>query len=151
MLRVRGMGGFGWNETPIEPGTDKVYQYECPVTGNGRILELLGHYHAHGVRFTASIKRKAGNMEKIFEMYDYEDPAGFAYNSVTTNPPFSANTAGAFSGILEVQAGDVLAWECHIINDSDTPLRYTNEVKTGEMCNLWGHSYGITQWDCLKP
>ena len=150
MLRVRGMGGFGWNEQPIAPGTDMVYQYECPIAGNGRILELLGHYHAHGVRFTSSIKRKAGNVEKIFEMYSYEDPAGFEYNSVTKNPPFGPTTAGAFSGILEVQEGDVLAWECHIVNDSDQPLRYTNEVKTGEMCNLWGHSFGITRWDCLK-
>jgi len=151
MLRVRGMGGFGWNEEPIAPGTDMVYQYECPIAGNGRILELLGHYHAHGVRFTSSIKRKAGNVEKIFEMYSYEDPAGFEYNSVAKNPPFGPTTAGAFTGILEVQAGDVLAWECHIVNDSDQPLHYTNEVKTGEMCNLWGHSFGITQWDCLKP
>jgi hypothetical protein len=149
MLRVRGMGGFGWNQMPIEPGTDKVYQYECPIVGNGRILELLGHYHAHGVRFSTTLKRKAGPTEKVFEMYSYEDPAGFEYNSVTNNPPFSMNAAGAFTGILEVHEGDVLAWECHIINDSDTPLHYTNEVKTGEMCNLWGHSFGIDQWDCL--
>lgn len=151
MLRIRGMGGFGWNQEPIQPGTDMVYQYECPVTGSGRILELLGHYHAHGVRFTSSIKRKAGNVEKIFEMYSYEDPAGFEYNSVTKNPPFSPAAAGAFTGILEVNEGDVLAWECHIINDSEQPLHYTNEVQTGEMCNLWGHSYGITRWDCLMP
>jgi hypothetical protein len=151
MLRVRGMGGFGWNEMPIEPGTDKIYQYECPVVGEGRIIELLGHYHAHGKRFSTSIKRKAGGVEKVFEMYSYEDPAGFEYNSVTQNPAFSALAAGATTGILEVHDGDVVAWECHIINDSDTPLHYTNEVKTGEMCNLWGHSYGINEWNCLKP
>ncbi|HET8936758.1 MAG TPA: hypothetical protein VFN67_25115 [Polyangiales bacterium] len=150
VLRIRGMGGFGWNDMPIEPGTNMVYQYECPIVGEGRILELLGHYHAHGVRFGASLKRKAGTPEKVFEMYSYEDPAGFEYNSVTKNPAFTQNAAGAFSGILEVHDGDVLAWECHIINDSDTPLHYTNEVKTGEMCNLWGHSFGIKQWDCIK-
>jgi hypothetical protein len=149
MVRVRGMGGFGWSENPIQPGTDQLYQYECPIKGNGRILQLLGHYHAHGVRFSATLKRKAGAPEKVFEMYSYEDPAGFEYNSVTKNPGFTPNAAGALSGMLEVQDGDVLAWECHIINDSDTPLRYTNEVKTGEMCNLWGHSFGIDQWDCL--
>jgi hypothetical protein len=149
-MRIRGMGGFGWNDMPIEPGTDQVYQYECPIVGEGRILDLLGHYHAHGVRFSASLKRKSGTPEKVFEMYSYEDPAGFEYNSVTKNPAFTQNAAGAFSGILEVHDGDVLAWECHIINDSDTPLHYTNEVKTGEMCNLWGNSFGIKQWDCIK-
>lgn len=151
MLRVRGMGGFGWSrDTPIEPGTDAVYQYECPIVGNGRILSLLGHYHAHGRRFTASLKRKAGSIEKIFEMYDYRDPAGFEYDSVSMNPAFSDSMAGAVSGILEVSDGDVLAWECHIVNDSDVALRYVNEVNTGEMCNLWGQSHGIEEWNCLK-
>jgi hypothetical protein len=150
MLRIRGMGGFGWSQEPIAPGTDMVYKYECPITGNGRILSLLGHYHAHGRRFTASVKRKSGGIDKVFEMYDYQEPANFEYNSVTTNPEFSDSVAGAFSGILEVKDGDVLAWECHIVNDSDVGLRYTNEVNTGEMCNVWGHSFGIDQWDCFK-
>jgi hypothetical protein len=150
MVRVRGMGGFGWSKTPIEPGTDTVYQYECPITGNGRILSLLGHYHAHGKRFTASLKRKSGSVEKIFEMFNYQEPAGFEYDSVTANPLFSTDSPGATSGILNVEEGDVLAWECHIVNDSNVGLRYTNEVNTGEMCNLWGQSFGIDKWDCLK-
>jgi hypothetical protein len=150
MVRIRGMGGFGWSRMPIAPGTDMVYQYECPVSGKGRILSLLGHYHAHGKRFSASVKRTSGEVQKVFEMYDYQDPAGFEYDSVSVNPMFSASAAGAVTGLLEVNEGDILAWECHIINDSDVGLKYTNEVNTGEMCNLWGQSYGIAQWDCLK-
>ena len=46
------------------------------------------------------------------------------------------------TGILNVKAGDSLDWECHIVNDSDVGLTYMNEVKTGEMCNLWGKSVG---------
>jgi hypothetical protein len=141
--QLRGFGGLGWNWEPIQPGTDMVYKYECPpLTSKGRIMNLLGHYHAHGKRFTASIKRASGMIEKVFEMYDYLDPKDYDYNSITTNPMFGPNVSGAHSGILEVGVGDVLQWECHIINDSMAPLAYTNEVKTGEMCNIWGYSVG---------
>ena len=147
---VRGMGGFSWSREPIAPGTNQVYGYECPIVGNGRILNLLGHYHAHGVRFTAKLKRGDADPMKVFEMYDYRDPATFEYDSRTKNPPFSEMAAGAYSGILDVSEGDILSWECHIINDSDVGLRYVNEVNTGEMCNLWGSTIGIEPFNCLK-
>jgi hypothetical protein len=138
-LQIRGMGGIGWQ---IAPGTDKVYQYSAPITQDGRIIELLGHYHAHGVRFAAYLQRATGEQMKVFEMYDYLDPLIFSYNSITTNPEFSDNAGGAYTGILEVKAGDTLQWECHIINDSQATLDYSNAVETGEMCNLWGATVG---------
>ena len=149
---IRGFGGLSWNREPIEPGTDKVYTYECPIKGDGHILQLLGHYHEHGRQFTASIKRNGSERsEKVFEMFDFLDPAIFDYNSVTDNPDFSPNAAGAVSGILEVKDGDILQWDCHIINDDAVPLRYTNEVKTGEMCNVWGYSIGADPITCDLP
>jgi hypothetical protein len=149
--QIRGMGGFGWNRTPIPAGHDEVYKYACPIKGEGRILSLLGHYHAHGKRFTASLTRASGGEpEKVFEMYDYLDPATFEYDSKTQNPTFSDVAPGATTGMLDVHDGDTLAWECHIVNDSNVGLRYVNEVKTGEMCNLWGTSIGIEKFDCLK-
>jgi hypothetical protein len=149
--QIRGMGGFGWSSKPIAPRTDETFSYSCPIKGNGRILSLLGHYHAHGKRFTASIKRKNGDVEQVFDMYDYMDPATFEYNTAIENPKFSDGNAGATSGILEVQDGDTLMWDCHIVNDSDVGLRYVNQLKTGEMCNLWGSSLGIDAFNCLKP
>jgi hypothetical protein len=149
--QIRGMGGFDWSTNPIPPGHDEVYKYECPIKGNGRILNLLGHYHSHGKHFSASLQRGGkGEPEKVFEMYDYMDPATFEFDSRSMNPDFSDAAAGAFTGVLEVHDGDVLGWECHIINDSDVGLRYVNEVKTGEMCNLWGTSFGIDAFNCLK-
>jgi hypothetical protein len=148
--QIRAMGGITWSVLPIAPGTDMVYAYECPITGDGRILSLLGHYHAHGKQFTASIRRGgSGQVEKVFEMFDYLDPAQFEYNSVSMNPAFAPGQAGAVSGILEVKAGDTIMWDCHIINDGDVGLTYTNMVKTGEMCNLWGSSLGIDQINCV--
>jgi hypothetical protein len=146
---IRGFGGLSWNSEPIQPGTDKVYKYECPIKGDGNIMSLLGHYHAHGKQFTASIKHKSDSaVEKVFEMFDYLEPATFDYNTVTTNPKFSDGAAGAMSGVLKVKDGDILMWDCHIINDSDVPLKYVNEVKTGEMCNVWGYSIGTDPIVC---
>jgi hypothetical protein len=149
--QIRGMGGLSWTSMPIPPHTDMVYQYSCPITGDGRVLSLLGHYHSHGKRFTASLQHKSGDIEKVFEMYDYLDPATFQYDSVSNNPSFSDSAAGAVSGMLDVTDGDTLLWECHIVNDSDVGLTYTNMVKTGEMCNMWGSSLGITPLNCLIP
>jgi hypothetical protein len=127
---------------PIAMGTDKTYSYTCPITTDGRIIALLGHYHSHGKRFSASIGRENGDIEKVFEMYDYLDPATFEYNSVAKNPDFSDLAPGAVSGVLDVHAGEKLLWDCHVVNDSMTALRYVNNVATGEMCNLWGESLG---------
>ena len=141
--QIRAMGGILWSFAPIPVETRQVFQYECLIDAPGRIISLLGHYHAHGKRFTAYL-----NDTKVFEMYDYLDPQIFQYDSINMNPPFSDNAAGAVSGQLEVKAGDVIKWECDIDNTSantaapPAPLRYVNEVKTGEMCNLWGESLG---------
>jgi hypothetical protein len=148
-LPIRGFGGLGWRGAgAIQPGTDMVYKYACPIVGDGHILNLLGHYHSHGKRFTASLIRKSGEVEKVFEMFNYEDPATFEYNSVVSNPEFSTINSGAVSGQLAVADGDQLQWECHIINDGDVPLTYINEVKNGEMCNMWGASVGTQTITC---
>ena len=106
------------------------------------------------MRFTSHLRRASGERVKVFEMYDYNEPAEFGYNSIADNPDFSTNAAGAIDGMLEVAAGDVLEWECSILND-DVPegLTYSNEVKTGEMCNLWGSSVldGDAKINCVIP
>jgi hypothetical protein len=84
-------------------------------------------------------------------MYDYMDPATFQYDTIQHNPMFSDGHAGAVSGMLDVHDGDTLMWECHIVNDSNVGLTYTNALKTGEMCNLWGASLGIQPLSCLLP
>ena len=109
--QIRGMGGLSWGAVPIAPGTDKVYTYSCPVNADGRIVSLLGHYHAHGTRFTAYVRNgglgapcsrnaEHENCKRVFEMYDYNDPQIFQYDSITTNPMFSDNLPGAVSGQL---------------------------------------------------
>ncbi len=149
---IRGMGGLDWLLFPIQPGTHETYRYECPVESDGRIIRLIGHTHKHGVRETAWIRRPGDetddDMLKVFEQFDYLEPQIFEYDSLTENPDFAPGMAGAFSGMLEVKAGDTLVWECEINNTSDVALRYTNEVETGEMCNIWGQVVGPTM-DCV--
>jgi hypothetical protein len=41
---------------------------------------------------------------------------------------------GGWSGILDVQPGDQFQWECHVVNQTDGTLRFTNNTYTGEMC-----------------
>ena len=144
--RIVGMGGFGYN---IAPGTHQTYKYECAATGpEGRLVQLLGHTHAHGIRETAHIRHANGERTKVFEQYDYLEPQIFMYDSLTQNPMFSASAPGAHSGIFPLKTGDVLEWECEIKNDSESTLRYTNHVKTGEMCNIWGFTVGPT-FSCM--
>jgi hypothetical protein len=140
--QIRGMGGLSWLWNPIPPNSHDVYDYECSITEDGRITQLLGHTHAHGIRETAWIRRASGERLQVFEQYDYTEPQIFQYDSVTQNPPFSANAPGAHTGLLPVFAGDTLEWECEVLNDSDVGLTYTNNVDTGEMCNIWGSSLG---------
>jgi hypothetical protein len=147
---IRGMGGLSWNSEPIAPGTHETYAYSCPINADGRILSLLGHTHAHGIRETAWVKRASGERIQVFEQFDYADPRIFYYDSITENPAFSQSQPGAQTGILEVFAGDALEWECEVNNDSDQDLTYINDVMYGEMCNIWGQTVGPLI-DCVLP
>jgi hypothetical protein len=138
---IRGMGGLSWLLAPIQPGTHQTYTYQCPIAADGRIVRLIGHTHKHGIRETAWIVSGDERL-KVFEQFDYLEPQIFEYNSVVENPDFAPNQPGAFTGILNVKAGDVLEWECEVNNTSNVALRYTNFVETGEMCNIWGEAVG---------
>jgi hypothetical protein len=149
-LQIRGMGGYSWLYNPIPPNSHDVYAYSCPITEDGRIVQLLGHTHAHGIRETAWVRRESGERIQVFEQYDYLEPQLFQYDTITENPPFSSHSPGALTGPLLVYAGDTLEWECEVHNDSAVPLTYTNNVETGEMCNLWGQSVGPLI-NCVLP
>jgi hypothetical protein len=148
---IRGMGGIGWAVLPIPANADQVYKYECPLTSTGRIISMQGHFHSHGVRESAWIRRGDGTRVPIFEMYDYANQASFQFDSITTNPPYTGTADFGYTGILEITAGDVLEWECHVKNGA-TPLRYTNSVEDGEMCNIFGGFVGDPAIEsCLLP
>ena len=120
----------------VQPREDKVLgPYKCTIQGNGRMLWFYGHRHANNVRF--SVWRNRGSQRDLFyEGLNWEEPLVLEFSSTVKNPvPDRAkNIEGGWSGILDMKAGDVIEWECHVINKTDGVLRFANETYTAEMC-----------------
>lgn len=142
--QVFAVGGVRMN---IQPGEHVVLgesgKYSCVINTPGRILNLYGHRHASTLRFTAWRKRN-GERELIYEDYGWEHPLVLEYNSTTENQAHNPQTmaGGGHSGILDLQVGDALEWECEVDNQSGVPLRFVNEALTGEMCIVLGEVVG---------
>jgi hypothetical protein len=120
----------------VEPGADTILgPYTCSATGNGRMLWFYGHRHANNVRFSAWRVRGA-QRDLFYESYHWEEPLLLEYSSVVQNPTpdRERKIEGGYSGVLDIEQGDVLEWECHVINNTDGVLRFTNNTYTGEMC-----------------
>jgi hypothetical protein len=117
----------------------------CDIQGEGRLLNMFGHVHANDVRFSAW-RVRGGMRELIYESYAWEHPLWLEFTSLVQNtPPDPMNKLdGGYSGILDLQAGDSLEWECHEVNQQDTPLRFTNETYNGWMCIIIGELVGTS-------
>jgi hypothetical protein len=131
----------------VDPGADVVLgPYSCTVTGAGRMLWMYGHRHANNVRFS-TWRIRGGKKDLIYQGYNWEEPMVLEYSSTVTNPmpDTGPNVEGGWSGPLDLQAGDQLSWECHVINKTQGTLQFTNNTYTGEMCILDAESVGA---DC---
>ncbi len=120
----------------IQPGEDTTLgPFSCTIQGEGRMLWFYGHRHASNKRFSAWRVRN-GQRDLFYEGLNWEDPIVLEYSSTVKNPvpDREKHVEGGWTGILDMKPGDVLEWECHIVNKSDQVLRFTNETFTGEMC-----------------
>jgi hypothetical protein len=120
----------------VQPKQDTMLgPYRCTINGNGRMLWFYGHRHANNQRFSAW-RIRGGQRELFYEGYNWEEPMVLEYASNVKNrtPERDKQIEGGWSGILDMKAGDVLEWECHVVNKTDGILRFTNETYTGEMC-----------------
>jgi hypothetical protein len=120
----------------VQPHQDTVLgPFSCKPTGAGRMLWFYGHRHANNVRFSAWRIRGA-QKDLFYEGLNWEEPLLLEYSSTVTNTkPDDANgIEGGWSGVLDIQPGDTLQWECHVVNKTDGVLRFTNNTYTGEMC-----------------
>jgi hypothetical protein len=134
---------YGGINVQTPPGTNEIMRVRSRVGGQGRVHNLYGHMHAHGVRFTAW-RLRGDERTLLLEDFDWFDPLLLQFDSVTVNEPSQPDklAPGGYTGLLELTDGDVLEWECEVHNDSDATLRYRNEVLTGEMCNMFGEYTG---------
>jgi hypothetical protein len=117
--------------------------YTCDIMGDGRMLWFYGHRHANNLSF--SVSRVRGEKKDLFYLgYNWEEPlvAEYASNVVNTMPDPTRMIEGAWSGILDFKTGDKIEWECHVLNKTDGPIRFTNNTYTGEMCILDGELVG---------
>ncbi|HKP55466.1 MAG TPA: hypothetical protein VJV78_02025 [Polyangiales bacterium] len=109
--------------------------YRCPIRGDGRMLWFYGHRHANNLRFSAW--RIRGSQKDLFyEGLNWEDPIVLEYSSTVKNtaPNRDMGIEGGWSGVLDMRAGDILEWECHVKNKTDQVLVFANETYTAEMC-----------------
>lgn len=120
----------------VQPGEDTVLgPFRCTLDGTGRMLWMYGHRHANNVRFS-TWRVRGGKRDLIYQGYHWEEPMVLEFSSTVKNPePDTApGVEGGWSGVLDLQTGDELEWECHVINGTDGVLRFTNNTYTGEMC-----------------
>ena len=126
----------------VQPGTTEVIRGTLMAPQPLRVLELYSHHHDHTRRFSIFLKR-AGSEERtqIYEPYDWEHPLLLPLDSVHKNATLDTEhrIAGGMTGMLEIEEGDALEFECEIENDDlDIPLRFANEAHTAEMCIMRG-------------
>jgi hypothetical protein len=127
----------------ISPGTHVYKHGACTITQPGRILTLYGHVHAHNKRFSVW-RTRGGNKMLVHEAYDWEHPNVSEFSSTVTNPALAAGKDGGFSGVLDLQSGDVVEFECDILNDTTTTFLGANEAENDEMCIMVGDSVGTS-------
>jgi hypothetical protein len=128
----------------IQPHQDTVLgPYRCTINGNGRMLWFYGHRHANNVRFSAW-RVRGSKRDLFYEGLNWQEPMVLEYSSTVMNRPADRDkqVEGGWSGVLDMKAGDVLEWECHVINQTDGVLRFTNETYAGEMCIMDGELVG---------
>jgi hypothetical protein len=137
----------------VPPHTTQTIRVSCTVPPEVqtpiRIVELQAHMHSHGRRLAASLREASGRTTVIYENRDWLHPLRARFDSVSSNQ--GRPNGWATDGNLLARAGDSIDYECEIANDLSAPLVYSNEVYTGEMCNLFGFyapSLGRS-WTCL--
>ena len=82
----------------------------------------------------------------FYEGLHWEEPLLLEYTSTVTNvaPNRAAGVEGGWTGVLDLKQGDKLEWECHVVNEQQNVLRFTNNTYTGEMCIMDAELVGAT-------
>ena len=143
------LGGF----TPVSvpPHTQTTVGSTCdiknaiPAQSTERVVTLFGHAHSHNTRFVVYWDHADGSTDTVYDNYDWAEAPTYTYDTVVQNPKAdpTTRTSGGYSGMLVMQEGERLRFSCDINNTTDNTLVGTNEVFSGEMCNLFGSVAGL--------
>jgi hypothetical protein len=139
----------------IAPGETRDLHYSWAITEPMRLLRVFGHRHVWTSNYSSWIERVGGEVELVYQSFDWFDMPTYRYDSAVENPPLDpeARRDGAASGVLELETGDKLHFNCHVAytdqraaeegapspSETAAPLRFANEAFTAEMCIQFGN------------
>lgn len=136
----------GNRQATVAAGADVVLgPYTCDIQSSGRLISFWGHRHANNVRFSAW-RLRDGEYMQFYESYSWEEILWLEFTSLAENPVADRpkQQPGGHTGVLDLEPGDQLVHECHVINQTDNVLRFTNETYDGTMCIMIGDLVGTS-------
>ena len=140
------------NVPPMSTGTSTPIS-KCRAPTDRYLGLVTGHFHENGTRVTVWHEPQDGEVRKIYETFNWEDPGNAVYSSRTDNPSMDALSAGewgAESGYIHVKAGDVVSFQCEFDNPTDTTVAF-GDTGVDQMCNIFGFYYPTDGdvWNCV--
>jgi hypothetical protein len=160
-VRVHGILGLELLQVAtlaIQPNTSRDLHYSWNISEPIRLITAFGHRHAWTTNFSSWVEKPGGELDIIYQSYDWFDEPTYRYDSVTQNPvPAPAmRTDGAASGIRMLNPGEKLHFNCHIefteeraaAEMAPSPseigvLGFANQAFTAEMCILFGSTAAV--------
>jgi hypothetical protein len=144
---------------PPETTTDLHYSWTVGGTAPTRLIRVFGHRHFWTPNFSSWIERKSGmSPEIIYQSFDWSEIPTYRYDSTAMNPTpdVTMHRDGSESGILKLNPGDKLHFNCHIeytmarasqngaapMPSANGPLHFANEAFKAEMCIEYGNVTG---------
>ena len=144
----------------IPPGKTVDYHYSWTVGSTPtRLVRLFGHRHFWTTNFSAWVEHADGAADDVvYQSFDWAEMPTYRYDSQIDNPTPDATTHkdGAQSGVLTLNPGDKLHFNCHTAYTDEqaatnsaapTPeangnLHFANETFKAEMCIGFGNVTG---------
>jgi hypothetical protein len=129
----------------IPPKSRETIEGGCPVPAEApegvRILDVFGHFHAHGERISVWKVDPLGDRALIYESYEWAELERLSFNSVQQNAPPNpeARTFGGHTGVLRLLPGEQVAFACDFNNTEDFSLQFGSQAFTAEMCAVIGN------------
>jgi hypothetical protein len=141
----------------VPPNSAADLHYSWPISTEMRLVMIFGHRHSWTTNFSAWRVKAAGEVEILYQSFDWFDEPTYRYDSLTENPvpDYTTLTDGAASGIVTLMPGETVHFNCHIeyteeqaaAEGGPSPtqngtLRFANEAFTAEMCIMFGSTTG---------
>jgi hypothetical protein len=155
-VRIHGILGLPLTQVVtlnVPPGQVRDYHYSWAIPEQTRLITLFGHRHAWTPNFSSWVEHPGGEIDILYQSFDWFDMPTYRYDSLAANPAPSPETLtdGGASGITMLESGDKLHFNCHITftdaraaaENAPSPaeigtLTFANQAFDAEMCILFG-------------